>query len=231
MANFISSEFISALTAFLLTISVLSYLFGDNALFRAVIHIFVGVSAGYLTVIAWNQVLAPQLFKPILVGAPDEKIRASIALFLAFLLMMKAIPLFSKLGTPPVAMMVGVGAAVAIGGAVTGTLFPQMSATINLFDLQTANERDVSAGIQFVEAVLMFFGTISTLVYFQFSAKRGDDGKHHRNPFINTLVLIGKVFIAITFGVLFAGVFSAALTAFIERLDFLITFIKTLWLP
>jgi len=225
MPDFISSEFISAAIAFLLTVSILSYLFGDNGLFRAAVHIFVGVSAGYVAAVVWNQVLAPQLFKPIFVGAPDEKIRASIALFLAFLLMMKAIPPLSKMGTPPIALMVGVGAAVAIGGAVTGTLFPQMSAAVDLFDLQAANERGVSSGIQFIEGGLMLLGTISTLVYFQFSAKRGDDGKYRRNLFVNILVLIGKVFIAITFGVLFAGVFSAALTAFIERLDFLITFI------
>ncbi len=225
MSDFISSEFISAAIAFLLTISILSYLFGDNALFRSAVHIFVGVSAGYVAAVVWNQVLAPQLFRPIFEGAPNEKINASIVLFLAFLLMMKAIPPLSKFGTPSVAIMVGVGAAVAIGGAVTGTLFPQMMATINVFDLQAANERGVSSGIQFVEGGLMLFGTISTLVYFQFSAKRGDDGKTRHNPLIKLLVLIGKVFIAITFGVLFAGVFSAALTAFIERLDFLITFI------
>jgi hypothetical protein len=34
------------------------------------------------------------------------------------------------------------------------------------------------------------------------------------------------VFIAITFGVIFAGVYSAALTALVERLVFLVTTIK-----
>jgi len=150
------------------------------------------------------------------------------------LLLLKAIPPLSKLGTPSVAVMVGVGAAVAIGGAVTGTLFPQIAAAADVFDTQAANRHGLSAGIQVLEGGLMLLGTISTLLYFQFSAKRGDDGKTRIHPILNIFVLIGKIFIAITLGVLFAGVFSAALTAFIERFDFLITFLaslKTLWLP
>jgi len=218
----LSPELISGLIAFLLTLFVLSYLINDNFLFRAAIYIFVGVSAGYVAAVAWHQVLAPQLLQPILSGSSDEKIRATIALVLVFLLLFKAIPPLSKLGSPSMAFMVGVGAAVAIGGAVTGTLFPQTQAAINIFEIQV------------FEGIVMLIGTISTLIYFQFSAKRGDDGKHRRNPIINIIALIGRVFIAITFGVLFAGVYSAALTAFIERLDFLSTFIsslKTLWLP
>ena len=224
MSDFISSEFISGVVAFFLTLSVLSYLIGDNALFRAAIYIFVGVSAGYVGAVLWHHVLMPQLFMPIFSGAINEKIRAAIALFLVILLLMKAIPPFSKLGTPSVALMVGVGAAVAIGGAVRGTLFPQTLAAINVFDLDAASAR----GVSFIDAVVMLIGTISTLIYFQFSAKRGDDGKYRRNPIVNIIALVGKVFIAITFGVLFAGVYSAALTAFIERLDSLFIFINSL---
>jgi len=226
--SFMSSELISGFVAFLLTIFVLSYLIGDNFLFRSAIYIFVGVSAGYVAAIVWHQVLAPQLFHPILFGSANEKIIVIFPLILTLLLFTKAIPSLSKIGTPSVALMVGVGAAVAIGGAVTGTLFPQAMAAINVFDLQAANERGVSSGGQFIEGGLMLLGTISTLVYFQFRAKRGDDGKYKRNPLTKMLAFVGKIFIAITFGVLFAGVFSAALTAFIERLDFLFSFITSL---
>ena len=230
----ISPELLSGLAAFLLTISVLSYLIGDQVFFRAAIYIFVGVSAGYVASVAWHQVLSPQLLRPLLYGAPNEKIVALFPAFLVLLLFFKAIPALSKMGTPSIAVMVGVGAAVAIGGAVTGTLIPQVMASINTFDLAAATQRGNSSGLQFFEAGLMLLGTISTLVYFQFTAKRGDDGTYQRNPVTKILALIGSVFIAITFGVLFAGIYSAALTALIERLDFLINFVgslKTLWLP
>ncbi|MBT3336504.1 MAG: hypothetical protein HN855_00820 [Anaerolineae bacterium] len=226
-----SPELISGLIAFLLTLFVLSYLIGDQILFRATINIFVGASAGYVATVAWHQVLAPNLVRPLLSGTSAEKMLAIIPLTLSLLLLAKAIPPLSKLGTPSVAFMVGTGAAVAIGGAVTGTIFPQVTATINLFDMAAANERGISSSVQFLEGGLMILGTISTLVYFQFTAKRGTDGTYRRNLFTKILSLIGGIFIAITFGVLLAGVYSAALTALIERLDFLISFAGSLWLP
>jgi energy-converting hydrogenase Eha subunit A len=42
---------------------------------------------------------------------------------------------------------------------------------------------------------------------------------------IEVMAWIGRIFIGITLGAVFAGLFSAALTAFIERIDSLIIFI------
>jgi hypothetical protein len=67
---------------------------------------------------------------------------------------------------------------------------------------------------------------VLTLIYFQFSAKRTADGSIKRNMIIETLAWGGRVFIAITFGVLFAGVYMAALTAMLERLSSVINFVK-----
>jgi hypothetical protein len=39
---------------------------------------------------------------------------------------------------------------------------------------------------------------------------------------------IGQVFIAITLGALFAGVYATAITALIERLDFIMQFLQSL---
>jgi len=41
--------------------------------------------------------------------------------------------------------------------------------------------------------------------------------------------LIGQSFIAVTFGVLFAGIFSAALVALIERFEFIVNFMESLF--
>ena len=74
----------------------------------------------------------------------------------------------------------------------------------------------------------MLTGTILTLAYFQFSAKRTSDGSIKRNPIFEMLAWLGRIFVAITFGVLFAGVYMAALTAMIERLSSMIIFVKSL---
>ena len=73
----------------------------------------------------------------------------------------------------------------------------------------------------------MLLGTVLTLIYFQFSAKRAPDGSIKRNFIVEILAWGGRIFIAITFGVLFAGVYMAALTAMLERLSSIINFVKS----
>ena len=76
----------------------------------------------------------------------------------------------------------------------------------------------------------MLIGTMTTLVYFHYGAKATASGPQ-RGKLINILSWVGQVFIAITFGVLFAGVFMAAMTALIERLNFLVTFLSSFKCP
>jgi len=216
----INLDFVTVIVSFLFTLMVLSYLVGDNPFFRLAIYIFVGVSAGYAAAVAWHQVLWPRLFMPLIYGSTLERALALVPLLLGMLLLMKLSPRTARLGNPAMAFMVGAGAAVAVGGAVLGTLFPQAQASINLFDLK-------SGGIvseRIFEGSVVLVGTLTTLVYFNFSAKVTPSGPQS-SRLVEVLSRIGQVFIAITFGVLFAGVYAAAMTALIERLSFLWNFI------
>ena len=219
MPAWISLDLITASISFLFTLMVLSYLVGDNPLFRLAIHIFIGVSAGYAAAVAWHQVLSPKLIQPLLFGGLLESILAIVPLLLGALLLMKLSPRTARLGNPAMAFMVGAGAAVAVGGAVLGTLFPQILASINLFDLKTPE--------RLFEGSIILIGTLTTLTYFHFGAKATPSGPQ-RGRLVDALGGIGQVFIAITFGVLFAGAYAAAMTALIERLNFLWTFIASL---
>jgi hypothetical protein len=67
-------------------------------------------------------------------------------------------------------------------------------------------------------------GVIASLVYFHFGARATAEGAVRRFQAIEILAVIGSVFVAIALGVLFAGVYSAALTALVERLHFLGSF-------
>jgi heme/copper-type cytochrome/quinol oxidase subunit 2 len=127
------------------------------------------------------------------------------------------------LGTPSLAFLVGVGAAVAVGGAVMGTLIPQTQASFNVFNPTSAGETWLA---RLFFGAIMLVGTITTLVYFHFGA-RSTAGGPQRGKLVEWLSLIGQVFIAITLGVLFAGVFAAALTALIERLNFIWYFLTS----
>ncbi len=214
------------LIAFFLTILVLSYVLGDNALFRMVMMIFVGISAGYGAVLLFYQVIMPRLITPLMTAPPADRTVLIIPAVLSILLLFKLSPRLSILGNPSMALLTGVGAAVAIGGAVSGTLFGQISGTISLFDLSGLSSAG-SAISQLFGGIVLLTGTICSLAYFHFGArKKGGENTGAQPAIIQLLAGIGKVFIAITLGALFAGVLAASLAALIERLDFLINVIK-----
>jgi len=68
---------------------------------------------------------------------------------------------------------------------------------------------------------IILVGTLATLISFQFSAgfKRGKPPG--RSSLIEGISWIGRLFVAITFGTLFAGIYIAALSALVGRLSFI----------
>ena len=220
-----SWDLVAGLISFLLTLMVLSYLVGDNPAFRVAIYLFIGVTAGYIAAIAWNQVLKPRLFQPLWQGGWTNLLLI-IPLVLGLLLFTKLSPRIAWLGSPSLALIVGVGAAVMIGGAVLGTLFPQAEAAASRFDLPPMADGFPGWLGKLSEALLMLIGTISTLVFFQFTTRKSTPGAG-RGRLVSFLARVGQVFVAITFGVLFAGALAAAMTALIERMDFLVQFMGT----
>ena len=211
-------------TGFALTVMVFLYLFlGDNALFRIVSYTFVGVAAGYVAVVILFQVLIPRLIIPLLSG----QLLVLVPLLLGALLLFKLSPRLSFLGSWSMAVLVGVGAAVAVGGAIFGTLFGQVAGTISIFPkLGQLGQVSLGAwGAQLIEGLFMLVGTVSTLAYFQFGAANRPNQPVRRARMVETLSVIGQVFIGITLGATFAGVYVASIAAFIERISAMINVI------
>lgn len=219
----VSSSFPDLITggiSFLLTLMVLSYLIGDNPVFRVAVYIFVGVAAGYAAAVTWHQVIYLHLVVPLVQG----DLLTLVPLVLGLLLLFKLSARTSRLGTPAMAYLVGVGAAVAIGGALMGTLFPQTWASMRIFNLDSAGQYWFE---RVIEGVFILVGTLTTLVYFHFGAKATPEGAR-RGKLVSGLAWLGKIFIAITFGVVFAGVFMAAMTALVKSLHVILTFLSSL---
>lgn len=216
--NMLSIEVISAFIGLILTLMVFSYLIGDNPLFRIAIYLFIGVASGYAAVAVWYYVLIPRLFDRL--GDLDSLALMVVPLILSISLLAKLSPRISWIGNFAMAVLVGVGAATAVGGALAGTLIPQAEASMETFNTRSF--------LDLVEGTVVLSGTVLTLAYFQFGAKRAADGSVKRNAIVEILAWAGRIFIAVTFGVLFAGVYMAALTAMIERLSSIINFAKSL---
>ena len=219
-----SIEVLSAFIGLILTLMVFSYLIGDNPLFRVAVYVFIGVASGYAAAVVWNSVLTPKLFAPL--SDPKRLTVLIIPLVLSISLLAKLSPRISWVGNFAMAVLVGVGAATALGGALRGTLIPQAQASMDALNFRTASSGS-KAIFQVIEGFVMLAGTVLTLAYFQFSARRAPDGTIKRNILFAVMAWGGRVFIAITFGVLFAGVYMAALTAMIERLSSMINFAKS----
>jgi len=221
---------VTGLISFLFTLLIFSYVLGDNPLFRVAVYIFVGVSSGYIAVVALWQVIVPRLVYPLMAAISSGNMvdlgLMLALLFAVFLLLMKASPSLSGMGRIVVAFLVGVGAAVTLAGALTGTLIPQVLGAINAFDMTSVRGKDIGYFIEAVtNGVIVLAGTVLTLAYFHFGARFKADGSKHRLGLIEAMAWGGRVFIGIALGVVFAGVYSAALTALIERISSLINFI------
>lgn len=201
--------------AALFTIAILSYLIGDNPFYRVAINLFVGVAAGYAVVVVSYNVLKPWATRlQALEFADVGWLLSAFTALLGLILVLRAFRIAAPLGSWVMALLVGVGAAVAIGGAVTGTLFPQMQATfVSLLPGDTET---------WASEMIILFGTLITLGFFYYGA-RGEPGqKVERPPLIRLIAPIGQIFIGTAFGTLYAGALVASLAFFAGSLQILI---------
>ncbi len=226
MLGVISMDLLTGLLSFLFTLLILSFVVGDNPAFRAAVHAFVGVSTGFVAVVVFHLILLDKLLLPLLSGSMSERLFLVIPLVMSLFLLGKMLAGTEWVGRPVVAFLVGVGTAAAIGGAVLGTIFPQILATAGLFEIRS----DVTASelaTNLATGVFALVGTVSTLAYFQFTV-RGKNAFGKRGWFVGFFALLGQVFIVITLGVIFAGVLAASLTAFVDRVQSVIDFFAML---
>jgi hypothetical protein len=209
-----------------LTLLVFSYLLGDNPFFRLAVHIFIGVSAGYVALVTINNVLIPRLFVPLVDGPQGERLLSILLIFTSGFLFLKVTPL-RRYGNWTVALLVGIGAAAAVGGAITGTLFPQILGTINSVDPSTFAIYG-NTWIQIINGIIVVLGTITTLIHFHFTTQDIPGRDDKRLKIIETISQVGMVFLSITFGALYAGVLLTALAALVERLSFVWNFLNSI---
>jgi hypothetical protein len=202
--------------AVVLTVLVLSRVAGDNPLFRFSQYLFVGVALGYAVVVAYHQVLRPAVLG--LVGAGDP-----LVLSLRLVPLLLGLLLFTRLGSQraswlaniPLALLFGVGAALAVGGALAGTLAPQL--------LDTA-ARPLSGSLATIIGTLVLaLGVIMVLSVFRYKAPaegRAGLGRLSAQG--------GRWLLIVSFGALFAGAVITYMTALAERLQFIVAWAQGL---
>jgi len=198
----------------LLTFAILSFLIGDNPVYKFAEHLFVGLSAGYGVVIVHKQAVLPLLiFKlfPGLAGntevAPDYWV--IIPGILGIMIITRFIPKWDWLSRYPIGFTVGLYAGAAIPMVVQANLLEQGYATMK----PIIALGDVTWGVAFSSLVVLV-GVICTLSYFYFS--RPHEGK------FGVVSKIGTWFLMITFGAGFGNTVMARLSLLIGRVEFLL---------
>ena len=211
-------DLIAGAASLVLTLFVFSYLLGDNFLYRLAVHVLVGVTAGYITVVALEGVIAPWLRLTIFAEGSDVnpafRALGLIPFVLILFVLLKAVPRLAPIGNLGMAFIIGLGTGVAVVGAVAGTVIPLTADAGDSFDQHNA-----------FNGLIMVLGTIGTLVYFQYLGKRRFDGTVGRSLPMRVLAWIGQVMIAITFGAVYAGAVLTSLNVFTGVISDQLTFL------
>jgi hypothetical protein len=230
-AEFSLSRTIGTWVAALLTLCVYSFLYCDNAFYKLAESIFVGVSAAYWMVVAFWDVLVPNLFDRIwpatiqawaMPGVSPERQDLwwinLIPLGLGIMLLWRLAPRGGWIAVWPLAFVIGTFAGLRLVGYVQADFLAQIRSSI--LPLVTFDESHAVALQRSIENVVLLAGVLVCLVYFFFSVEhKGAVGKVAR---------AGIWVLMITFGAGFGYTVMGRIALLAQRLEFL--FDDWLWL-
>ena len=184
------------------TLSVLSFLYKDNPLYKLAEHVTVGVSIGYMVVIWWSNSVSPRFIEPFFRQGNFWLIVPAI---LGVLMIFRIIPKYSWLSRYAICFTVGAGSGMAIPRTLQASVLRQLEATmLNL---------NVTSG-QGINNIIIFIGVLSVLIYFFFS-------KEHKG-FFGGVAKLGIWFLMVGFGATFGYTVMARLSLFIGRVLFVL---------
>jgi hypothetical protein len=193
---------LEAILSFVITLMVFSYVLGDNVLYRIAMYVFVGITAATVTIVTVENVIIPLLISNEIVNL----ILLAVASVLTLLLLLKPIPIFKPFGNIALAFLIAVGSAVAVVGAMSGTILPFIQAV----GVPQSN---------LLDGIIIVVGMITSLMYFQYSARQRRDGTIGRGRILRPLSLIGEGFIVVTLGAVYGVAILSALTILTGHLN------------
>ena len=204
-------EILGAWFVVIMTLGIFSYLYGDNPIYKAAEHIFVGVSAGYIFTITFWDTVWPLLFGrlfPEFVNAGHEfDAMYIIPLILGLFMLCRLIPSLSWLARISIAYIVGMIAGLKLYVFVNSNI---------LLQIQNSSIDFSASYWNIINQLIVLFGVISGLIYFFFSKEqKGVIGKVSK---------IGICFLMIKFGASFGYAVMGRISLLIGRFEELIQY-------
>tara|TARA_B110000438_G_scaffold24030_1_gene22161 strand:+ start:518 stop:1264 length:747 start_codon:yes stop_codon:yes gene_type:complete len=206
-----SIEMIGVWFAVLLTLSIFSYLYGDNPFYKSAEHIFVGVSAGYIFAITFWDTIWPNLFGRLFPSYVQAGFKFDIIyiipLLLGIFMLLRLSKKYSWLSRISIAYIVGMAAGLKFYVFLNSNLIIQIKSS--MLDFNT----DI---IGIINQIIILIGVISGLVYFFFS-------KEHTGT-IGKISKVGIYFLMIKFGASFGFAVMGRVSLLIGRFEELIKY-------
>ena len=206
-----SGEMIGTWIAAFLTLCIFSFLYRDNPFFRFAEALFAGVSLGYYIGQTADQTLKPNHVVPLM----NDFAQNWYLLFPALI----GVNLYTRY-VPKIAWMARISLAIYVGYFVginrvqklQGEVLPQSGAT--MVDLVASGADGRFSFWQSFDALVIFVGVLSVLIYFFFSVEhRGAVGKVSR---------LGIWYLMLGFGAAFGYTVMGRISLLIGRMNFLV---------
>jgi hypothetical protein len=238
----LSWEYTGVVIGFLLSLAIFSFVLRDNLLVRLAQYLLVGVSLGYVSVLVWQSVLLPRLFRPMF--TESSYLLQSRALPTTEALWLYWIPLglglflwiggISQFGSPPregnnirswlrflaifpAGILAGAAIGAGIAGTIQGTLMPQFLRAAALGLSTTAPEL-------LLTGILTLLITAGVMIHLQIGRSPGtvDRLPAFLRPIIIAWGWIGQRGLWLAAGFIFARVFASRITLLLARLNYFV---------
>jgi hypothetical protein len=190
-----------------ITLSLYSFLYKDNPLFKFAENLYVGVAAAYTLTQVWYTVLFPDVVEPL--SGLDSQSMSNLWLIAPtllglFMLTQLSSATFSWLSRIAFAFVVGLGAGLSIPRTIAANLLAQLEPTM----------QPITATWEGLNLFIILVGVVTVLVYFFYSVE-------HTGP-VGVASKIGIWFLMISFGASFGYTIMARLSLLIGRVGFLL---------
>jgi hypothetical protein len=203
------------LAAFL-SLAIYSFLYKDNPVYRFAESLLIGVSVGFLLVVAFDSTIIPKALEPIGeqivgistgAGSISGLIWALIPVLLGLFMFARFVGGWAWLSRIALALYIGFGAGVSIPAQMQSFILRQIEGTLGPF-LTISSIGDAFG------SVFILIGLISVIAYFFFS-------KAHTGRF-GMAAKLGTYFLMVFFGATFGYTVMARISLLIGRLSFLL---------
>lgn len=187
--------------AALFSISIYTFLFGENPLYRFAEHLFIGLTAANLTVQGFHNI-ATQAWRPLVENGELMWLGVIIGGLMLLSRWFKPIDWMSR---APLGFMTGVAAALSVRRSLESEFYRQIVSTVKL------KWNTLDNVIYIIAVLLPMFYLIYTL-----------DEKSRLGSGVKTLGKVGQLLMMVAFGASLGSTIMARISLVIERFQFLI---------